>query len=930
MPSHSNSPPDSRPPGGTARLPGTRTPRRVQWAAAVDQDALAGPIRSRHREEEENAWGHALDEAGLDPAAFQTLAHALERHRSSSASPHANPDERPLHSATTPSFPATPSTDVSSVPTSPTLSVNDLGLPGEVFVDSNERAGLPAPFRDSATATPSDVLPESEAQAARVVRAHSRRRSIFTSRLHRRKPKASGSDDVEATADSTPPRTMRAKGGVLAALLTLYDQSDATSLSDTPTSIDTPIPHSPEHPHSSPHGHYNNFSLGRSLASPTHSLASLASTSSKRISDASKHFGLGFKESRPAKERNAAGVWGSLIASTGNITGAAAPVPSTVVPDVKRPGYHLSRYSLDSNIQTPRPRLHTVGTIPRPRSMHFETQPGTSSTHSPPTDSSSPTDSPLGPLPAPTRPWTEQDKPKWTEVLKDLPKRGWASLPGTAPGTPKSGTDSEGWEEKEGWYSDADARAQEHDEREEREYREERRRERKRHRRKAEIFITRHISTLLSRQTFILKLARAMMMFGGPTHRLQPQIQSTARVLEISLSCMYLPDVMLISFDDDVTSTSSVKLIRQGSTLDLGKLQDAHDVYWKVIHDEISVKEASTALDTLMLTKPLYSAPKLIFFGGMASASICSVSFKGSFIDSLISIPLGALLVAVQLLSVRNELYSNVFEITIATLLSFLSAALAQTHHFCYSAVASSSVVLILPGFIVLCGSLELSSRNIVSGAVRLCYALIYSLFLGFGLAIGAEAYEKMTGNEIVGPEDYSCMESHSNQPWYQSTPSLWWAFLTVPAYSLFLSLRNHAPWDRKELVILILISCIGWVTNHFTGTKFPNQSDISAAVGAFAVGLIANIYGRLFNGNAFVVMITGILFQLPSGLGNGGLLHFADQQTSGSSNSYLSGFQVALQLISVSIGLTVGLGISLVIIFPVQSRRRQSGVFSL
>jgi len=71
-------------------------------------------------------------------------------------------------------------------------------------------------------------------------------------------------------------------------------------------------------------------------------------------------------------------------------------------------------------------------------------------------------------------------------------------------------------------------------------------------------------------------------MFGGPTHRLQAQIQSTARVLEISLSCLYLPDVMLVAFDDDVTSTSNVKLIRQGSALDLGKLQDAHKVYWRV------------------------------------------------------------------------------------------------------------------------------------------------------------------------------------------------------------------------------------------------------------------------------------------------------------------------------------------------------------
>ena len=78
-------------------------------------------------------------------------------------------------------------------------------------------------------------------------------------------------------------------------------------------------------------------------------------------------------------------------------------------------------------------------------------------------------------------------------------------------------------------------------------------------------------------------------------------------------------------------------------------------------------------------------------------------------------------------------------------------------------------------GFIVLCGALELSSRNIVSGAVRLCYALVYSLFLGFGLAIGAEVYEKMTGLSIFAPEDYECAQSHSDAPWFRKTPSHYW-----------------------------------------------------------------------------------------------------------------------------------------------------------
>lgn len=886
--------------GGMARGPGNRTPRRVQWASAlgVDKDGVAGRT-PENALESDVASTHELDEAGLDPAAFQTLTHALERHRSNSVSPLpavAAPPPRPRQS-----HPSTPSSvGSSSGPNSPRILSPETNVPGEAFIEPDERAGLPMLRSEDKEGRFSD----SNTRAATFVRAHSvnpfsrrffRRRSRSTPARPKNNNEKSEDTEMAAAAATTPPPMTRAHGGILAALLALYDQeSDSASMSSTlrtRSDRETPEPHS--------HG------------SPTHSSSEHASApGTRRLAGVSK--ALHLPETRPARERNAAGVWGSLIASTtGTLVGAAAPTHSSVAPDIKRPGYHLSRYSLDGAVRAvPQQTLQQ-----RPRSA-LGTQHRLSSSSSLQSPAYT---SPHAHSPQPASPSTPGPLAKWTEALRDLPKRGRISHPGVS----HTATDSEAGDEKERRSTDTEDEKR-------RDAVDTWRRDKKKRRRKAEIYITRHISSLISRQTFILKLARAMMMFGGPTHRLQAQMQSTARVLEISLSCMYLPDMMLIAFDDDVTSTSNVKLIRQGSALDLGKVQDAYKIYWRVIHDDMSVTDASATLDTLMLSKPLYSPWQLIFFGGMASASICSVSFSGSLIDSLISFPLGALLVAVQMLSVRNELYSNVFEITIATLLSFLSGALAQTHKFCYSAVASSSVVLILPGFIVLCGSLELSSRNIVSGAVRLCYALVYSLFLGFGLAIGAEVYVKMTGLQIFAPEDYQCAQSHSNAPWFRRTPSQYWAFLTVPMFSLFLSLRNQAPWYRKELAILVAISCVGWVTNHFVGTRFPGQSDITAAVGAFAVGVVANIYGRIFNGNAFVVMITGILFQLPSGLGNGGLLHFASQQASGNSASYLSGFQVALQLISVSVGLTVGLGISLVLVFPIQSRKRKSGVFSL
>ena len=60
---------------------------------------------------------------------------------------------------------------------------------------------------------------------------------------------------------------------------------------------------------------------------------------------------------------------------------------------------------------------------------------------------------------------------------------------------------------------------------------------------------------------------------------------------------------------------------------------------------------------------------------------------------------------------------------------------------------------------------------------------------------------------------------------------------------------------DRAQ-PLLVAISCVGWVCNHFTGLKFAGQADISAAVGAFAVGIVANLYARFCKGNAFVIMV--------------------------------------------------------------------------
>jgi uncharacterized membrane protein YjjP (DUF1212 family) len=141
--------------------------------------------------------------------------------------------------------------------------------------------------------------------------------------------------------------------------------------------------------------------------------------------------------------------------------------------------------------------------------------------------------------------------------------------------------------------------------------------------------IIQHVAAILARQQFLMKLARALMMFGSPSHRLETQIQATAKVLEINAQVVYLPGTMLISFGDDATHTSETKFLKQATGLDLGKLQATHDLYWKVVHDKMSVEGASKELDILMTSPVYYNWWQSLIIGGWCSACIVIIAFYG-------------------------------------------------------------------------------------------------------------------------------------------------------------------------------------------------------------------------------------------------------------------------------------------------------------
>lgn len=99
-----------------------------------------------------------------------------------------------------------------------------------------------------------------------------------------------------------------------------------------------------------------------------------------------------------------------------------------------------------------------------------------------------------------------------------------------------------------------------------------------------------------------------------------------------------------------------------------------------------------------------------------------------------------------------------------AVLVSFFARAFGSIRSegkevFCFSGIAQGAIApLLLPGYIIrplslslnantvtdmfqVIGALEIQSKKLVAGAVRMFYAVIYSVLLWFGISIGTALY---------------------------------------------------------------------------------------------------------------------------------------------------------------------------------------------
>ncbi|KAF9375872.1 hypothetical protein CPC16_000472 [Podila verticillata] len=407
--------------------------------------------------------------------------------------------------------------------------------------------------------------------------------------------------------------------------------------------------------------------------------------------------------------------------------------------------------------------------------------------------------------------------------------------------------------------------------------------------------ITMAVADILERQDYILRLAKSMIKYGSPSHRLEDAIDHSARHLELNLQCVYLPNVMIVAFTDYETHTSETHLLK---------------VHKMVTHESMPVEEAIMKLEAINSERD--ANPRWATILAYATSGLCTAPmfFNGSWIDAGVGFLLGGAVGLMVWLAEKVPSYARICEITMSVVVAFVAEAL-HGYVDCGTAIKLAGIVIILPGYTITCAILELSSRHIISGSVRLFYAVVFSLLLGYGLSIGASLWH------LFDPSSNSGSTGSSTA----CTPSLdpKWNIMFVPLFAISLNIWLKA--HPRQWLLATVLSIVGYAVSYTSSVYGGAKTEVSSALAAFAIGFCGNVYQRVTRQLSFQAVVCAVFFLVPGSIGlRGAIAWFSDDIS--------TGVNFALQMVVTAIAISVGLFASALVVYPMGKARSAQMTF--
>ncbi|CEG74513.1 hypothetical protein RMATCC62417_09713 [Rhizopus microsporus] len=428
------------------------------------------------------------------------------------------------------------------------------------------------------------------------------------------------------------------------------------------------------------------------------------------------------------------------------------------------------------------------------------------------------------------------------------------------------------------------------------------------------IRITFEIANILQKQEFLRKLCRSLMMYGCPAHRLEYAMRQVSRTLGVDAEYVFLPSVMLITFNDSTTHTTETHFIRQSPGFEMHRLADIYRLEKLVAYGEVSVDEALEFIDKVYEQPPIYPLWLQPFVYALAAFTGCVLFWGGRWKEGGVSAALGMFFAANELFSTIISSFQPIWEITVCILIGFVARGV-QKYGFCFTPIAFSSFIVVLPGYPMAVAIIELVSRQLVSGVIRMVYAIIYSFLLGYGVSTGSSLY--LTIDKSANTTPSAECKVASNASTCISSVSPWFNFLLVPLFAVTYCVYLKAKLPRWP--IMAFVAACGYVINYALSCWAQAPSQILQIAPAFSIALIGNLLSKITGKMSFDAVLLGVFYLVPSGLGVKAALGLFGGGDDSVSNQ---GAGFALVMIETSIGITLGLFLATLIVYPKGTQR--------
>ncbi|KAI9500033.1 hypothetical protein BX070DRAFT_196502 [Coemansia spiralis] len=419
------------------------------------------------------------------------------------------------------------------------------------------------------------------------------------------------------------------------------------------------------------------------------------------------------------------------------------------------------------------------------------------------------------------------------------------------------------------------------------------------------------LADIFNRQNFLLVASRALMAFGAPLHRLEANLIAIALNLDVEATFAALPGIILITFGDQDTRSSETYVVRVASGFDMHRLERTNRVIRRVLKSRISVGQGVKNLERILATPPIYPWWIMIMDYTLCSFFICPLFWKGSWTDAGVSAMIGLLVGLLQLLAGRFANYANLFEISSAFLISFIAALLQD--HICFGPVSFAGIVMLLPGLALTTSIIEMASRNMISGTVRLVFAMSRCFILGYGISVGSTLGTRVLGKTPTAELLEGQLSSTTNMGNCIDGLNKYWWFLFLPAVALLLNISISAHW--RQWPAMIFSGCLAYTVSYFAGLS-QTLSPLAPAIAAFAMGLFGNVLASFSNHrSAIEPILGGVQLLVPGSLGLKTVLAFITNSGTGS-GSFL------YNIFSTSLSIAAGLFLSGMVVFPNRKKR--------